>query len=148
MATFAKIDENNIVIDIVKVDDSEQHRGNEFLNEIGLTGTWIQTSYNTNAGVHIYGEQPLRANYAKIGGIYDPEYDVFYSQPERPYMILNTTTFRWEYPVPYPVDLYPTNPDSNIIGMWDDSIMNWKRVPLADLAPVINKVEGDTPTGL
>jgi hypothetical protein len=31
------------------------------------SGTWVQTSYNTQAGVHTLGGTPLRKNYAGIG---------------------------------------------------------------------------------
>jgi hypothetical protein len=48
MANFAKI-ENNIVTQVVVVDNSQEHRGQEFLAEdCNLGGTWIQTSYNAN----------------------------------------------------------------------------------------------------
>jgi hypothetical protein len=50
MAHFAKI-ENNIVTQVVVVDNSQEHRGQEFLAEdCNLGGTWIQTSYNANFG--------------------------------------------------------------------------------------------------
>jgi hypothetical protein len=50
MAHFAKI-ENNIVTEVVVVDNSQEHRGQEFLAEdCNLGGTWIQTSYNANFG--------------------------------------------------------------------------------------------------
>ena len=50
MAHFAKI-ENNIVAQVVVVDNSQEHRGQEFLaDDLGLGGTWIQTSYNANFG--------------------------------------------------------------------------------------------------
>ena len=73
-------------------------------------GTWLQTSYNTRGGVH-YGQdgQPdggvaLRANYAGIGYTYDSVNDVFYAP--QPYLswVLNTQTYLWEAPVPYPTD--------------------------------------------
>lgn len=51
MAHFAQIDENNKVIQILVVDNSQEHRGQEFLAEdCGLGGTWVQTSYNGNFG--------------------------------------------------------------------------------------------------
>lgn len=51
MAHFAQIDENNKVIQVLVVDNSQEHRGQEFLaEECGLGGTWIQTSYNANFG--------------------------------------------------------------------------------------------------
>jgi hypothetical protein len=68
MAHFAKINENNIVEVVLVVDNSEEHRGQEFLAEdLGLGGRWIQTSYNAN----------FRGKYAGIGDMYDEENDVF-----------------------------------------------------------------------
>ena len=70
MAHFAEINENNVVIRVLVVDNSQEHRGQEFLaNDLGLGGTWIQTSYNGN----------IRGKYAAIGDVYDQEADVFIS---------------------------------------------------------------------
>ncbi len=67
MAHFAKIDENNKVVEVLVVPDEQEHRGNEYLNELGLIGTWIQTSYNAR----------IRGKYAGIGDTYVPELDEF-----------------------------------------------------------------------
>ena len=49
MAHFAQLDENNVVLQVVVVDNSQEHRGQEFLAEdCNLGGTWVQTSYNAN----------------------------------------------------------------------------------------------------
>jgi len=66
MAHFAKI-ENGIVTGVVVVDDSNEENGQEYLNNLGLDGTWIQTSYNAN----------FRGKYAAIGDLYDQENDLF-----------------------------------------------------------------------
>lgn len=51
MAHFAELDSDNKVIRVLVVDNSEKHRGQEFLAEdCGLGGTWVQTSYNANFG--------------------------------------------------------------------------------------------------
>jgi hypothetical protein len=51
MAHFAEIDSNNIVLRVLVVDNEQEHRGQEFLAEdLGLGGTWVQTSYNANFG--------------------------------------------------------------------------------------------------
>jgi hypothetical protein len=51
MAHFAEIDKDNKVVRVLVVDNSEEHRGQDFLaNDLGLVGTWIQTSYNANFG--------------------------------------------------------------------------------------------------
>ena len=68
MAHFAEIDNNNKVLRVLVVDNSQEHRGQDFLaNELGLGGTWIQTSYNEN----------FRGKYAGIGDTYDPVQDIF-----------------------------------------------------------------------
>lgn len=68
MAHFAQVDENNIVTQVLVVANEEEHRGQEFLaNDLGLGGTWIQTSYNAN----------IRNKFAGVGDIYDPINDIF-----------------------------------------------------------------------
>ena len=49
MAHFAKI-ENTVVTDVVVVDNAHEAYGEAYLNELGLEGTWVQTSYNANFG--------------------------------------------------------------------------------------------------
>jgi len=78
MAHFARIDENNIVTEVLVIPDEEQHRGQEYLSDdMGFGGTWIQTSYNTRNGEHLNGGTPIRKNYAGIGYSYDPVLDEF-----------------------------------------------------------------------
>jgi hypothetical protein len=63
MAHFAEIDSDNKVIRVLVVDNSQEHRGQEFLaDDCNLGGTWIQTSYNGN----------FRGRFAGIGDTYDP----------------------------------------------------------------------------
>lgn len=70
MAHFAEIDENNIVLRVLVVDNSLENRGADFLaNDLGLGGTWIQTSYNGN----------MRYNFAAIDYTYDQIADAFIS---------------------------------------------------------------------
>lgn len=64
MAHFAEIDSDNKVLRVLVVDNSQEHRGQEFLAEdCNLGGTWIQTSYNNNFG----------GKYAAIDDIWDGE---------------------------------------------------------------------------
>jgi hypothetical protein len=72
MAHFAEIDENSIVKRVLVVDNSQEHRGQEFLAvDCNLGGTWIQTSYNGN----------IRGKFAGEGDIYDPVQDIFIMHP-------------------------------------------------------------------
>lgn len=69
MAHFAKIDAYNTVTWVIVVPDAEEHRGQEYLNEIGLDGRWIQTSYNAS----------IRGKFASIGDQYNEVDDIFIS---------------------------------------------------------------------
>jgi hypothetical protein len=111
MAHFAEIDENNIVLRVLVVDNSQEHRGQEFLaNDLGLGGTWIQTSYNGN----------IRKNYAGIGYTYDEQRDAFIPPQPYPSWILNENTCLWESPIPYPQD--------EKLYVWEEEQQNWKEV--------------------
>jgi hypothetical protein len=119
MAHFAQIDENNIVIQVTPGPD------NWLTSPDKLPGTWIQTSYNTKAGVH-YGSdgQPdggvaLRKNYAGVGYTYDSVRDAFI--PPKPYnsWILNEDTCTWNPPTPLPED------DDEKDYQWNESTQSW-----------------------
>ena len=69
MAHFAKV-VNGIVENVVVVDNEHETYGEEYLNDLGLEGTWVQTSYNGNFG----------GKFAGIGDIYDDKNKVFISQ--------------------------------------------------------------------
>lgn len=93
MAHFAKINSENIVEQVLVVPNEQEHRGEEYLNELGFIGTWIQTSYNNN----------FRKRFAGIGMTYDPENDVFIRPKKFDSWILNSD-FEWEAPIPLPED--------------------------------------------
>ena len=95
MAHYAKIDENNIVTEIIVADQ-------EYVDT--LEGTWIQTSYNTHNGEHVLGGTPIRKNFAGVGSTYDAEKDAFIPQKGYASWILNEETCQWEAPTPYPSD--------------------------------------------
>lgn len=101
MAHFAKIDNNNKVVQVIVVsnDDCLDENGNEseevgvaFCNKL-IKGRWIQTSYNGN----------IRKRYAGIGMTYNEEYDVFHGDSLYPSWSLNSEG-DWCPPVPYPTD--------------------------------------------
>jgi len=70
MAHFAKIDENNIVIQVIALGDDLEKIGSEYLAE-HYGGRWIQTSYNNK----------IRGKFAGISDIYDEKKDIFFPQP-------------------------------------------------------------------
>lgn len=117
MAHFAQIDENNVVLQVLVVDNSEitddndeeqESLGVEFLRGLcGQETNWVQTSYNQN----------FRVNFAGIGDTYDSDADVFVKRKEYESWVLNTSTYSWEPPVPYPTD--------GQFYTWNESTLSW-----------------------
>ena len=133
MATFAQIDENNIVLQIVKVDDSEVPGGNgdvageTYCNNL-FGGTWKQCSYNTVANVHSLGETPFRKNMADKGGTWDQSRDAFYGPQPYSSWALNETTCVWEAPVAAP-STQDAGGDVFVYGnTWNESDQRWEAV--------------------
>ena len=121
MAHFAEVDENNIVLRVLVVDDLHESNGQEFLaTTLGLGGTWIKTSYNTNAGVHSKGGTPLRKNYAGIGYTYDSGRDAFIAPKPYPSWVLNEESCVYEAPVAYPTD--------GAMYTWNEETTSWDLV--------------------
>ena len=107
MAHFAEINESNEVIRVLVVDNSQEHRGQEFLAvDLKLGGTWIQTSYNNN----------FRKNFAAIGGTYDPIKDIFISEKLFPSWVLDENG-DWQAPV--------SAPDDGKFYTWDEENTKW-----------------------
>ncbi len=100
MAPFAKLDENNNVVNVVSVSndilivngvESEQ-AGIDFLTELYGYSLWKQTSYNKN----------FRKNYAGVGYKDDPDFDAFIPPQLYPSWKLDYTTYQWVPPVTMP----------------------------------------------
>ena len=112
MAHFAKLDENNIVVDVTVIDnvDCLDGDGNESeavgtaFCETLFGGTWKQTSYNTYENIHALGGTPYRKNYANRDGVFDEARDAFYLQQPFPSWTLVESTCRWNSPIPEPDD--------------------------------------------
>ena len=120
MANFAKLDDQNLVIDVnavanAVVDDlpfpESEPVGVAFLTEwsSGYTN-WKQTSYNGN----------FRKNLAGIGYTYDAALDAFIAPKPYPSWLLNTNTCQWVPPTPYPSD-------GNLYN-WDETTQSWVQV--------------------
>lgn len=93
MAHFAKIDENNVVTQVVVVDNKDtadasgvekEHIGAAFLERL-LGGTWKQTSYNGNK----------RKNYAGMGYTFDAVRDAFIPPKPSDDAVLDEETCQW-----------------------------------------------------
>jgi len=81
MAHFARLNDKNVVREVIVISDNDcpdpapdnEQQGQTFIADVlGLAGTWLQTSYNGN----------FRGTYAGIGYTYDPAIDEFVPPPE------------------------------------------------------------------
>ena len=95
MGSFAKIDENNIVVEVIACDE-------KMAKLLPDADKWIQTSRNTIGGVHREGKTPLRMNYATIGSTYDPVRNAFILPKPHPSFVLDESTCLWVPPLPRP----------------------------------------------
>jgi hypothetical protein len=134
MASFAKIGLNGKVIEVLSVVNEVLHDANgveqeaigiDFLTKLTGYPVWVQTSYNTYAGVHDNNKIPLRKNYAGIGYTYDENRDAFI--PKKPYnsWLLNEQTCNWEAPVAMP-QLTQEQIDNKNYYSWNETILNWE----------------------
>ena len=105
MSHFAKIDNNNIVTEVLVTEQ-------DFINSgaVGDSFLWVQTSYNNN----------FRKNYAGIGDTYDKTRDAFI--PPKPYAswTLVEDTCQWTAPT--------TVPDDGKMYTWNEDTTNWTEV--------------------
>jgi hypothetical protein len=112
MAHFAKLNENNIVLQVNVVNNdaldlnNEEASGIVFLTQwSGGYSNWKQTSYNGN----------IRKQYAGIGYTYDSIADVFITpQPFASWSL--DENFDWQSPTPKPADG---------LWSWDESSLSW-----------------------
>lgn len=131
MAYFAKLDENNIVLNVHAVENSvitvdgveSEQKGIEFLQQIHGHPHWKQTSFNMVAGVHQQGKAPFRKNFASVDDSYDPQRDAFIRPKPYPSWILDEETCNWVAPVPYPVS---ESPDGGRIYHWVEETNTWE----------------------
>jgi hypothetical protein len=114
MAHYAKIENNKVIRVLV----AEADFFDTFVDS--SPGEWIQTSYNTNGGIHLNGETPLRKNYAGVGFTYDPTRDAFIPPQSYPSWTLNDDTCLWEAPTAYPTD--------GVQYDWNEETTNWIEV--------------------
>ncbi len=116
MAHFAKLDDNNNVLEVHIIANAaldllnEEASGIDFLtNWSGGYSKWKQTSYNA-------ASNGFRKNYAGIGYTYDEQRDAFI--PPKPFAswVLDEETCNWIAPIEKPEGDYS----------WDEENLSWK----------------------
>jgi len=121
MAHYAKLNDDNVVIHISKVDDfweltdfgelDEEKAVSKLKEWHGQDTRWKKTSYNNNC----------RRRYASIGGYYDPINDAFIDKKPYDSWKLNQDTLVWEPPIPMP----PAGVGCSWI--WNEEFLQWDK---------------------
>ena len=152
MAHFAKLDENNIVTQVITFSNKEVSENGGDLsvqaeNFVSARhgGTWKQTSYNSN----------FRKQYIGIGGTYDPVKDIFIKSQPHPSWTLDINS-DWQPPVSYPTIInydYNDEPykylptwDEETYQTWvapygDDTMYKWNGSSWEQILPIITHQE-------
>ena len=131
MAYFVKLDDSNIVTQVIAVaDEDTQDENNNEVESVGIAfcvnlfgGTWKRTSYNTYGGTHTKGETPFRKNYAGIGWTYDESKDAFIPPKLYASWTLDETTCLWKPTTPKPND-----ETENERYEWNESTGSWDKI--------------------
>jgi hypothetical protein len=121
MAHFAKLDENNVVTQVIVVSNNElmdgtdesEARGIAFCQSLyGADTRWVQTSYNNN----------FRVRYAGIGYTFDDALDAFIKPKpaNHPSWVVDPVTTEWVPPIARPTDT---------VYKWDEPTVSWVAVP-------------------
>tara|TARA_B110000211_G_C14063537_1_gene546676 strand:+ start:2030 stop:2350 length:321 start_codon:yes stop_codon:yes gene_type:complete len=105
MSHFAKIDNNNIVTQVIVAEK-------DFINSgaVGDEFLWIQTSYNNS----------FRKNFAGVGMTYDKTRDAFIKPKPYSSWTLNESTCQWAAPV--------AMPDDDKMYTWNEDTTNWTEI--------------------
>jgi len=119
MAHFAKLDENNVVTQVIVVDNkdiTDPHTGQEdeilgiaFCKKL-LGGNWKQTSYNNKT----------RVRYAGIGYSYNAALDAFIPPQPHASWTLDNDTADWVSPLGAAPALTDAEVEANSFYRWDE----------------------------
>ena len=140
MAHFAKISEDNIVLQVLALDnkDTQNAEGVE-VESIGQAylethnnwpaHLWIQTSYNTTGNQHSLNGTPLRGNYAGIGHTWDEENQIFWYFKPYPSWVKDISIANWKSPIgDAPDDLTDEEKAAGNFYKWNEAGQSWDLV--------------------
>jgi hypothetical protein len=112
MAHFARV-ENGIVKEVIVLDNKDcgggdfpesEDVGKAYIESLGISGDWLQTSYNKN----------FRGNFAGKGLTYSPGVDMFHDVSPFPSWVLGDDG-TWSAPTPSPEGPH----------YWDEGSTSW-----------------------
>ena len=139
MAHFAKISEDNTVLTVLYVNDSDastEEAGQKHLEKHNHwpAHLWVQTSYNTFGGQHKQGGTPFRGNYAGIGYTWDSVNEIFWGVSPFPSWVKDIPTATWKSPIGDPPAISEEMAANQECYKWNESSQSWDVVLIANFA--------------
>jgi hypothetical protein len=123
MAKYAKINNNNLVVDLLESDA-------DFINSLSGDGYTYKESFEHSYDTDGNLETNPKKIPAGVGMTYDLTADAFI--PESPYgsWTWNATTWEWEPPVARPTELETVDEDAGTITsvFWNESEREWQKI--------------------
>ena len=136
MAHFAKISEDNKVLTVLTLNNSNMLDENK--NESELVGQkylekhnnwpshlWIQTSYNTYKNQHKNEGTPFRGNYAGIGYEWDIDNNMFFSKKPYASWVKHLDSASWKSPIGDAPELTVEQKDAMSYYSWNETNQTW-----------------------
>jgi hypothetical protein len=136
MAHFAKISEDNKVLTVLTLNNSDMLDENK--NESELVGQkylekhnnwpshlWIQTSYNTYKNQHKNEGTPFRGNYAGIGYEWDKDNNMFFSKKPYASWVKHLDSASWKSPIGDAPELTVEQKDAMSYYSWNETNQTW-----------------------
>lgn len=142
MAHFAKISEDNEVLQVLTLNDSDttNAEGQE-VEAIGQAylekhhnwpaNLWIKTSYNTHGNIHRLGGTPFRGNYAGMGYTWDVDNQIFWPPQFHTTWVKDIESASWKSPIGDAPELTEEQNNQNAANtnqwsyVWNDETTAW-----------------------
>jgi len=123
MATFAILDSNNKVTNVIVVDDNDviNNGGNYSIEAENFVKNMLKFD-----NIKQCSTDGFRFNLPGKNSTYDTIKDAFINPKPFFSWILNTENYQWESPVPAPIDVISVDsPDFYYFYEWEEETLNW-----------------------
>jgi hypothetical protein len=137
MAHFAKISEDNLVLNVLTLNNSDmvdengnpsELIGQQYLekNNNWPAHLWIQTSINTFENKHRMNGTPFRGNYAGIGWTWNPSEQIFWRPKPYQSWVKDIQNARWQSPIGDAPQLTEEQKNNKLYYDWNESNQVWE----------------------
>jgi len=136
MAHFAKINDDNEVINVLTVNDADVLNDQNVETEsVGQTylethnnwpaNKWIQCSYNTFKNTHREGGTPFRGNFPSVGFTWDSTNNIFWEPKPFSSWVKHNDSATWKSPIGDAPALTTEEEEAGKYYLWNETDQSW-----------------------